>query len=128
DWSLAVTPKLSMGVIRQYDEYITESIQKSVDQCEPPSPTLAHVMKKRDKARGALSILAVQEAQNQKTERRRTLEDVARKERNRNKLVTRYGPVVVGDARLRAATDEHQRVALQITEKERLRKKESRSS
>jgi hypothetical protein len=36
----------------------------------------------------------------------------------------RYGPVTVGDARLRAATDEYNRVAMKLAEQERLAKKD----
>lgn len=122
DWALATTPKLNLGQIRHFDEYINDRITASISTGRPPSPTLEHVMRKRDKARNALALIAVREAQALKHAKVKHMERLARKDSN--KLVVRYGPVVVGDARLRAATDEFMRVATRQSEAERIHTKD----
>jgi hypothetical protein len=62
NWSKVVTPPLNLGVIRHYDEYVNNRISQLITRGDL-SPTIAHVAQKRDKAREALCLLAVQDAE-----------------------------------------------------------------
>ncbi|KAK3360748.1 hypothetical protein B0T25DRAFT_446393, partial [Lasiosphaeria hispida] len=123
-WSAVVTPPLNLQRIALYSGYIDWRIESAINSGEPPSPTLAHVMEKRDKATNALNLLAVHDVERQKTIKRKQLEDTLARATSKNRMMARSGPVVVGDARLRTATDEHNRIALKTSEANRLYKKD----
>lgn len=121
DWSKAVTPQLNRIDIQRYNEFIDKKIQTSVTNQTPVSPTTVHVINKRDKATQALVLLSMQEQHQKKVNKRKALDTLLS---SRNKLVARYGPVVVGDARLREAADDYNRIAIKQSERARQLKKD----
>lgn len=127
DWSQATTPPLDLHAIREFSDYIDARLTSCIANATPPSPTLAKVIDKRNKATQALMLFGIHAAEDMRRQRR--LELGRKADQSDSRVVMKLGPITAGDARLRKATDEYGRMALKKTEAERLealdRKRES---
>jgi hypothetical protein len=124
NWSLAATPPLDLRWINDYSKYVHDRISSCIVNSLPVSPTITRVIQKRDKALQAMALVGAQATEELKRLKKNDMERERLKADNR--LITRIGPICAGDARLRAATDEHSRAALKLTEAERLAKNEKK--
>ncbi|KAL8325265.1 hypothetical protein RB597_008501 [Gaeumannomyces tritici] len=119
DWKEATTPKLDLSAIGPYEDWLQERLLSSAATGRPVSPTMIHVFSKLRKANEA-AILAGARAIEELRQRKEA--DIDRKKRSSlNRLVTKIGPISVGDARLRAINNEGARLAGQRRERRRLR-------
>ncbi|KAL8332644.1 hypothetical protein RB593_002752 [Gaeumannomyces tritici] len=125
NWKEAKTPSLDLAEIIPYEDWLEERLLASARSNRPVSPTILHVFAKMKKASHA-AILAGARAIEEL--RRREKAEVERKQRAAlNRLITRVGPISVGDARLRAINNENNRLALKWRERRRLRGKDLKS-
>ncbi|KAL8303038.1 hypothetical protein RB600_006766 [Gaeumannomyces tritici] len=125
NWKEAKTPSLDLSEIIPYEDWIEERLHSSAYSGRPASPTILHVFRKMKKASHA-AILAGARAIEEL--RRRERAEVERKQRAAlNRLITKVGPISVGDARLRAINNENNRLALKRRERRRLRGKDLKS-
>lgn len=122
-WDNVDTPPLRIRTIERYSEYIRMRLEVSITSNVAITPSVSHVYDKLQKAHVTLSlngIAATRELQRFKDKalRRLTLSEGT-------SLVCKYGPIRVGDARLRVARDEYNRRAAQQEEQRRLLKKDA---
>ncbi|KAJ3456840.1 hypothetical protein MRS44_016863 [Fusarium solani] len=122
-WDNVDTPPLRIRTIERYSEYIRMRLEVSITSNVAITPSVSHVYNKLQKAHVTLSlngIAATRELQRFKDKalRRLTLSEGT-------SLIYKYGPIRVGDARLRVARDEYNRRAAQQEEQRRLLKKDA---
>ena len=120
-WNNVSTPKLQLRTIQQYQDYIQYRIQASTLSQLPLTPSVSHVFEKARKATHTLSLNGITAT----AEMRRLKEKNLLRYSNqaRTSIVGKYGPLRVGDARIRIAKDEYNRRAAQEDEERRLQKK-----
>lgn len=118
DWASVTTPPLSLPTIQQYHDYVDLRMAVSIESNIPITPSVRHVDNKARKASQALELNGVAASRELHRLQEKSLHRDDRRQRNR--VITNLGPMTVGDARLRAAKDEHNRKAAKDDEKRRL--------
>ncbi|KJZ70343.1 hypothetical protein HIM_10272 [Hirsutella minnesotensis 3608] len=124
DWNDATTPRLSIVEIRQYERYVKLRMEASMISYLPMTPTVSRVHEKACKAANTLAINGITAIAEMRRLEEKQLKRAARQERTQ--IVGKYGPLSVGDARLRVARDEYRRRAAQEEEDRRMKKKAAR--
>lgn len=124
DWKSVATPKHSLLLLHQLQEYVKIRVDGCIDADVPLTPSVSHVLSKASKAGRILAlngILATAEMASikEKQIRRSALRESAQ-------IVGRFGPLSIHDARVRVARDEYNRRACQEDEARRMQKKRSR--
>jgi hypothetical protein len=106
------TPTLQMGEITKYSQYINMRIKLSIQTRCPPTPTVARVYEKRDKALHAIAYagkLAEEELFAKAAAKKAKLQ---RKAGNRH--IQRYCTIIVSNGRLRVAAQNEQEDAAKL--------------
>ncbi|KJZ78873.1 hypothetical protein HIM_01646 [Hirsutella minnesotensis 3608] len=124
DWNSVTTPKHSLMLLAQLQQYVKIRIEGCLESDVPLTPSVRHVLSKANRAGRILAlngIMATSEMAiiKEKQLRRSTLKEGTQ-------VVARFGPLSVHDARVRVARDEYNRRASQEDEARRIRKKRSR--
>ncbi|KAK3356286.1 hypothetical protein B0T25DRAFT_450496, partial [Lasiosphaeria hispida] len=119
-----ITLPLNLQRITLYSRYIDWRIESAINSGKLPSPILAHVMEKHNKATNTFNLLAVHDIEYQKTIKQKQLEDTLAQPTSKNRMMAQSRPVVIGDACLHMATDEHNYITLKTSEANRLYKKD----
>jgi hypothetical protein len=104
DWVSIKTPDATLCAIKPYDEYIDHRLKSAVEGVVPLSPTISHVINKRNKAQNIIilnGILSTEQLEKHRAEAIRKAKH--KKEGSQRRVQTDYGVITKGDGRLRIA-------------------------
>ncbi|KEY72792.1 hypothetical protein S7711_10316 [Stachybotrys chartarum IBT 7711] len=121
DWKSASTPPFNLHILQRYNAFVQCRIESSVISKVPLTPSVTHVFTKAHKAGRALALNGILATREMRLIKRKALERTNRQAETG--LIAKYGPITMGDARLRVARDEHNRRAAQDEEDERIFKR-----
>ncbi|XP_044720077.1 DDE superfamily endonuclease domain-containing protein [Hirsutella rhossiliensis] len=124
NWNNVSTPRLNLSTIQRYHAYVQLRLATSVDSHMPLTPSVTYVYEKARKADKTLALNGITAT----AEMTKIKEKQAKRSslQQQTTIVARYGPLSVGDARIRVARDEYNRQAAQEEEAQRVRNKEVR--
>src|SRR5437762_4693490 len=125
-WRDVQTPALKIRVIERYDTYIRHRLQAAIrlqtsPRYLPISPTVTHVVNKRDKASHILQLNGIKAEAEMIATRRAAQEKAAR--RVARNVIAKYGPVDVEEGEFRCAVINTELLQSREKEKKRLEKK-----
>ena len=124
DWNSVATPKLDLSVIRRYNDYVNLRLEVSILSEVPLTPSVSHVHLKARKAANTLALNGITATDEMRRVKEKQLSRAALKEKTR--VIGKYGPLSVYDARVRVARDEYNRLGAKAEEQRRMKKKEAR--
>ena len=104
NWSVVETPYRLITALTPYNEYIDYRITAAINGWVPLSPTVSHVIEKRNKAQNIIvlnGILSAEELKKKQAEEKRGARH--KKDGARRRVETDLGVINKGDARLRIA-------------------------
>ncbi|EXU94963.1 hypothetical protein X797_011954 [Metarhizium robertsii] len=116
---------MNLATIERYHNYVKLRLEVSILSHVPLTPSVTHVHEKARKAGHTLALTGVTATAEMKALKENQLQRSTLLDRT--SVIGRYRPLTVGDARIRVAKDEYNRVAAQEDERQRLRKKEARN-
>jgi hypothetical protein len=102
DWANCYTPELKLLVIKKYSSYIQHRLSRTIDRTIPLSPTVTHILDKRNKAQNIIALngtLASEELEKRRAEEARKARH--KRDRGQRRIATEYGTIKARDTRLR---------------------------
>ncbi|RKF79105.1 hypothetical protein GcM1_205021 [Golovinomyces cichoracearum] len=99
DWAACLTPQARLSQIEKYTNYITRRLEADKKHESPHNPTVARVIKRRDKVMYKLLYDGSLATEEFTKKRRIALDTQARKKANR--VVQNFGVIYIGVGRLR---------------------------
>ncbi|GKU08467.1 unnamed protein product [Fusarium langsethiae] len=122
-WNTVKTPELRIRSIRQYQDFISLRIAASIESGIPLTPSVLHVFNKMQKSSETLAINGITATEEMHRLKEKTIQ---RTNLQQETLICKYGPIRVGDARIRAERDQYHRKEAQKEEQLRLLRRDAR--
>src|SRR5580692_3421468 len=104
DWVSVKTPDTTLDAIKPYSDYIDHCLKSAVEDAIPLSPTVSHVINKRNKAQNIIilnGILCKEQLEKHSAEAIRKARH--KKEGSQRRVQTDYRVITKGDGKLRIA-------------------------
>ncbi|KFA79431.1 hypothetical protein S40288_10427 [Stachybotrys chartarum IBT 40288] len=121
NWKSVSTPPFNLYILQRYNAFVQCCIKSSMISKVPLTPSVTHIFTKAHKARRALALNSILATREMQLIKRKALERTNRQAKTG--LIAKYGPITMGDARLRVARDEYNCRAAQDEEDERIFKR-----
>lgn len=112
-----------MKTIERYQDYVILRIHISITSGVPLTPSVIHVFDHAVTASNTLALNGITATQ----ELHRLKEKATRQSalKTQTSVIAKYGPISVGDTRLRVLNNEHNQQAAQADEKKRILRRDS---
>jgi hypothetical protein len=125
EWKEVATPSLNIPMIERYYKYVQLRMEVSINSGLALTPSVLRTLTKARKVGRALELNGITAANELRRHKEKTLS--RQKLQDERRIVAKFGPITVGDARSRVATDDHNRRAAQADEVQRIERKAIRN-